>query len=144
MDHKENPNPENDHFTHKLPSIDFWASRGNIGEKINLLVGLNLMIVNLVSILIQTFKTENTIPENVTSDLTMIQKFLSKLLTNPDSNQEILELIGVTASKVSSMLDEFSDISIDTDKHEKSELESKDFTIIGFFKVVIPIADSGV
>jgi hypothetical protein len=134
LEHKEKQIPEKDLIPPKSPSSDFWSSRGNIGEKINLLVGLNLMIINLISIVIQTFKTENTVPENVTSDLTMIKNFLSTLLTNPNSNQEILESLGITTSKVSSMLAEFSDISKHPDKHEKPELEKKDFSIIGFFK----------
>jgi len=37
-----------DEFRQRRASSEFWASRGNIGEKINLLIGLNLSIINLL------------------------------------------------------------------------------------------------
>ena len=63
----------------KFPSFDFWSSRGNMGEKINLLVGLNLLLINLLSTLVTALRSEDTQTDDEITLLTMTQEFLSKI-----------------------------------------------------------------
>ena len=58
----------------KLPSSDFWASRGNMGEKINILIGLNLQLLSLVSSLVQALSKEAAITEDMITSINKISK----------------------------------------------------------------------
>lgn len=130
MDEKDDPRLDNTHIFRKPDesrdvqsrritdeehektlSSDFWSSRGNMGEKINVLVGLNLILISLVSTLIQALRKKNTLTEEEISTLSNIEEFLNKMLTQPESNLAILEKIEGIHSKIDSMLEEFSSIT---------------------------------
>ncbi|MFX1517731.1 MAG: hypothetical protein ACFFC6_15620, partial [Promethearchaeota archaeon] len=70
-----NSNDSNEKISgEKLPSSDFWASRGNMGEKINILIGLNLALVNLISSLI--LNKEDVLTDDKITSINDTLKFL--------------------------------------------------------------------
>ncbi|MHA2243650.1 MAG: hypothetical protein ACXADY_01645 [Candidatus Hodarchaeales archaeon] len=126
----------------KFPSFDFWSSRGNMGEKINLLVGLNLLLINLLSTLVTTLRSEDTpLSNDVITVLTMTQEFLSKTITQPESGLEIPENIETIQLKVTSMLEELSSTSIPTEALEKKPPTVTTEDVIGLFKRKTQIID---
>jgi hypothetical protein len=108
---KHQPSPITDSFRQKTASREFWSSRGNIGEKINLLVGLNLVLVNLLSSLIQLLEHDKILKEKLVPDLEKIQSLLSSMVTQPDSGLDLQEIIQNADSKISEMIKEFSEAS---------------------------------
>jgi len=96
-----------DHLQQNHSPIDFWSSRGNMGEKINLLVGFNLLLINLISSYFQTLK-EEALTDDIVEALTMIEEFLSKMQTHPESGLETLKKIEMITNKISTMLDELT------------------------------------
>jgi hypothetical protein len=72
-------------------SSEFWNSRGNIGEKINILTGLNLVIVRLITALAQIIGESNAIPETLRDELLLVEKYTHQLLVQPVSGLELLE-----------------------------------------------------
>ncbi len=99
----------------KYPSFNFWTSRGNMGEKINLLIGLNLLLIKLLSTLVTTLRSEDGLNDDVIETLTMVQEFLSKMRLQPESGLEILEKIEKIDLEVSSLLGAHSTISTPTE-----------------------------
>ena len=118
----------------KFPSFDFWSSRGNMGEKINLLVGLNLLLINLLSTLVTALRSEDTLTDDVFTVITMTQEFLSKMLTQPESGLEIPEKIETIQLKVTSMLEEISSTSTLTEALGKKTPTVTQEDVIGLFK----------
>ncbi|MFX0123677.1 MAG: hypothetical protein ACFFAE_08550 [Candidatus Hodarchaeota archaeon] len=116
----------------KFPSSEFWNSRGNMGEKINLLIGLNLLLINLLSSLVQVLSNKDELTTNMIADLTMTQKFLSKILLQPESGLEILEKLETINTKVKSMTEELSSTSTEVSIKKPLEVVTED--IFGFFQ----------
>lgn len=108
---ENNSNLTPDQIQQKISSIDFWSSRGNMGEKINLLVGLNLLVINLVSTLVQALRRRNVLINDIIPALNMIQELLSKMITQPESGLELTEKIEIIHSTLSSMIEEISGTS---------------------------------
>ena len=91
MDKKDPPrfeythNNSNESDEQRLHSSDFWASRGNMGEKINILIGLNLLLINLVSTYI--LRKEDTLPNDLFLSLNKTQELLYHWSSCIDSNR---------------------------------------------------------
>ncbi len=96
-------------------SIDFWSSRGNMGEKINILIGLNLFTLDLITTLFQNLKEKEFISADVVQELTFFQNFLAQIIANPESRLELLEKLKMIESKIVSppppVTDDVSDFS---------------------------------
>lgn len=127
---------QSDHFSNTSHRrSDFWASRGNIGEKINLLIGLNLSIINLLSTLLDIQRQNGNLPPKIVSDFEIIKDYFSNMLTQPDSGQELklLEKIESIDIKLSNMLKKLSESAIEGEIQEKaSDLAIQD-NIVGVF-----------
>jgi len=128
---KHQSTPITDSFRQKTTSREFWSSRGNIGEKINLLVGLNLLVVNLLSSLIQIIEHDKVLMEKLVPDLEKMQNLLSNMITHPDSGLELQEKIEDINLKVTGLINEFSDVP--TKPEEKKKIEILE-NIVGSFK----------
>lgn len=72
-------------------SSEFWNSRGNIGEKINILTGLNLVTIRLITALAQSVGNSTVIPKHLRDEFQLVQKYVHQLLVQPDSGLELLE-----------------------------------------------------
>ncbi|MFW9854102.1 MAG: hypothetical protein ACFFFG_03550 [Candidatus Thorarchaeota archaeon] len=72
---------------------EFWNSRGNIGEKINIITGLVLLLLRLVTTLIQYVGESNTIPKSTRSEIKLVEDYVHQLLVQPVSGLELLEKI---------------------------------------------------
>ncbi|MFX0085359.1 MAG: hypothetical protein ACFFAU_06770 [Candidatus Hodarchaeota archaeon] len=83
-------------------SIDFWSSRGNMGEKINILIGLNLITLELISTLFQTLKEKEVISTDIVQELTFFQNFLAQIIADPESRLELFEKLKMIESKIAS------------------------------------------
>ncbi|MFX0150254.1 MAG: hypothetical protein ACFFAJ_05700 [Candidatus Hodarchaeota archaeon] len=127
---KPQPNLITDSLRQKTASREFWSSRGNIGEKINILVGLNLVVVNLLSSLIQLIEQDKILKEKLVPDLEKIQKFLSNMIAHPDSGLDLQEKIQDVDSKISEMIKKFSEGSIKIEGSEKVKIPEN---IVGSF-----------
>ena len=84
---------------HRSP-VTFWSSRGNMGEKINVLISLNLFTLDLLSTLIQTLKENEILSTDVDQELTFFQEFLSKIIANPESTPETYEKLKSLIQKI--------------------------------------------
>jgi hypothetical protein len=107
----------------RSPSIDFWSSRGNMGEKINVLIGLNLFTLDLLSSLFQTLKEKEILSTDVVQELTSFQNFLSDIIANPEVTLKLHEKMKMIESKVTSTLNEIINDSSSPELHEKEILE---------------------
>ncbi|MFX1282207.1 MAG: hypothetical protein ACFFB5_01070 [Promethearchaeota archaeon] len=123
----------------KYPSFDFWSSRGNMGEKINLLIGLNLLVIKLISSLVTALRTEDVLNDDVIATLTMVEEFLSKMLLQPESGLEILEKIEKINLEVTTLLGELSSSSTLTEALRKPAVIPK--VRIGLFQRNIEFKD---
>ncbi|MFX0185560.1 MAG: hypothetical protein ACFE95_20945 [Candidatus Hodarchaeota archaeon] len=128
---KHQATPITDSFVKKTTSREFWSSRGNIGEKINLLVGLNLLVVNLLSSLIQIIEQDKVLMEKLVPDLEKMQEFLSNMVTHPDSGLELQEKIEDISLKVTGLINEFSNVSSKPLEEKMIEIPEN---IVGSFK----------
>ncbi|UCE14800.1 MAG: hypothetical protein JSV04_06360 [Candidatus Heimdallarchaeota archaeon] len=104
---EKQPHHVPDHLQQKYSPIDFWSSRGNMGEKINIIVGFNLLLINLFLSYFQNLK-EEALTDDIVETLTMIEEFLSTMQTHPESGLETLEKIKMIQRRVSTLLDEFT------------------------------------
>ncbi|MFX0014171.1 MAG: hypothetical protein ACFFB2_06750 [Promethearchaeota archaeon] len=109
---KIKPKPETE--KPQYPSLDFWTSRGNMGEKINLLIGLNLLLINLSTNLVQILQREHPLTDDLIATLVMIQEFCSKILMQPESDLNILEKSEAIHSKITTLLEDLSSYSTST------------------------------
>ena len=131
---KDQPSLPPDQVKQKDAKIDFWSSRGNIGEKINLLIGMNLLLIDLLSTLVKGLRSEDTLSNDIITVLARIQDFFSKMLTQPDSGLGINEIIVEINGKITSLLDEISSTSTLVVTPEKKQSALQPGKIIGQFK----------
>ncbi len=127
---------QNDHLSADLrTSSEFWTSRGNIGEKINLLIGLNLSIINLLSTILEIQRASGVLPPTIVSDFEIIKNYFSIMLTQPDSSQEleILEKIESLDTKLSNMLENLSDSINEEEPHDIAADITVQENIVGVF-----------
>ncbi|UCG03040.1 MAG: hypothetical protein JSW11_03440 [Candidatus Heimdallarchaeota archaeon] len=121
-----------DQVERKIISSDFWTSRGNMGEKINILIGLNLQLINIISSLVQILSRENTLSEDMRISLEMTKEFLSKITIQPDSGLEILKNLETIDTKVTTLMEGLntgvSPIAIEKEPQDAPE------KIFGFFQ----------
>lgn len=120
-----------DQDAQKLPSSDFWASRGNMGEKINILIGLNLVLINLVSTYISS--KEDTLHNDIILSLDKAQEFLSKMLLQPERGLEILENIEIIHSKLTELIEEPSSSTMSSIALEKKPQDTPE-NVFGYFQ----------
>lgn len=118
----------------QVPSSDFWTSRGNMGEKINILIGLNLLLINLFSSLVQVLSKQDTLTADMIAALTMTQEFLSKMVIQPDSGLKILENIETIDSKITALMEELSSGRTSTITLGMKSQEITAENIFGFFQ----------
>ena len=131
---KKNPNSNDSNekiSDQKLPSSDFWASRGNMGEKINILIGLNLALINLVSSLIPS--KDNVLTDDIIASINDTLKFLSKMILQPESGLETLENIDVIYSKLASLVEGLSSTTTSTDVSVKKPQAISE-NVFGYFQ----------
>ncbi|MFW9777263.1 MAG: hypothetical protein ACFFE8_00335 [Candidatus Heimdallarchaeota archaeon] len=72
---------------------EFWNSRGNIGEKINIITGLVLVLLQLVTTIIQYIGEPSTIPKSLRSEIKLVENYIHQLLIQPVSGLKLLEKI---------------------------------------------------
>lgn len=104
FEENNNRNTKDDEYQPR--SIDFWTSRGNMGEKINVLIGLNLFTLDLVTSLVHLLKENETFSNEIIKELTFFQIFLSKVIANPESTLDIEEKLKTIETKITSTLSE--------------------------------------
>lgn len=104
-------------------SIDFWSSRGNIGEKINILIGLNIITLDMFSKLFDILREKEEISGDIVEELTFFQEFLSKIIAKPESSFDIKDKLKKLEDKVSSIL---SDITSESILPEDTPISSSD------------------
>ncbi len=124
---------EPDQVKQKSPSSDFWTSRGNMGEKINILIGLNLLLINLITSLVQVLNKEDTLTDDMITSLNITQELLSKMVTQPESSLEILENIETIYSKVATLMEGLPSAAMSTIALEKKPPAVPE-KIFGFFQ----------
>ncbi|UCG89846.1 MAG: hypothetical protein JSU57_05135 [Candidatus Heimdallarchaeota archaeon] len=112
---EDQSNSEPDKDKQKYPSFNFWSSRGNMGEKINLLICMNLLLIKLLSALVTAFRSDYVLNDEAITTLSMVEEFLSKILLQPETGLEIPEKIEKINIEVSSLLDELSSTSTSTE-----------------------------
>ncbi|MFX1506005.1 MAG: hypothetical protein ACFFDC_07805 [Promethearchaeota archaeon] len=134
---KEHPNSNesneksSDQDEEKLPSSDFWMSRGNMGEKINILIGLNLVLINLVSSFMLT--KDDPIPGDLVKSLIKTQEFLNKMVMQPEKGLEILENIEIVYSKVATLMEGVTNSTMSTIALEKKPQDVPE-NVFGLFQ----------
>ena len=123
-------NEKNSDQDAQSPSSDFWASRGNMGEKINILIGLNLVLVNLVSTYI--LSKEDTLHNDLFLSLNKTQELLSKMVLQPEKGLETLDNIELVYSKVTTLMEGLAS-SMSPITLEKKPQDTPE-NIFGFFQ----------
>ncbi len=96
-------------------SIDFWSSRGNIGEKINILIGLNIITLDMISKLFDILREKEEFSMDIVEELTFFQEFLSKINTKPESSFDVKAKLKKLEKKVTSILSDITSESILTE-----------------------------
>lgn len=120
-----------DQTKQKLPSSEFWTSRGNMGEKINILIQLNLTLINLVSSLV--LSKEDQLTDDMVSSLNKTLEILSKMILQPESGLETLENIDVVYSKIATLMKGLSSATVSTTAVEKIPQDIPE-NVFGFFQ----------
>jgi hypothetical protein len=87
-------------------SIEFWSSRGNIGEKINILIGLNILVVNLLTAIMNELNQDKKISDTLIEELKSIKDYLIKILEHPESGIGLREKIVAIEQKLGDLLNE--------------------------------------
>ena len=110
MDEKESPpiDPQNTSSSLSLPSdlnTEFWTSRGNMGEKINILVGLNVLTLNLTIKILLKLSESQPVPEDIMREVRLIHDFIIALQAQPDSNLQLIEKITTLQSKLDGLIE---------------------------------------
>ncbi|NHJ01910.1 MAG: hypothetical protein EAX86_07175 [Candidatus Heimdallarchaeota archaeon] len=73
----------------KLGEIDFWTSRGNLGEKMNIILGFNVSILHLLSSLVLDLENSKILSNQTIEELNNIKSITEKLLENPKSTPQL-------------------------------------------------------
>ena len=120
-----------DQADQKLPSSDFWASRGNMGEKINILIQLNLALIDIVSSLF--LSKEDQFTDDMVSSLNTTLEILSKMMQQPESSLETLENIDGVYSKIVTLMEGRSSAPVSTIVVEKKPEDAPE-NIFGYFQ----------
>ncbi|WP_455140197.1 hypothetical protein [Candidatus Hodarchaeum mangrovi] len=110
MDEKNSPptDPHNASSSISLPSdlkTEFWKSRGNMGEKINTLVGLNVLTLNLTIKILLKLSESLPVPEDIMREVRLINDFIIALQAQPDSDLQLIEKITTLQSKLDGLLE---------------------------------------
>jgi hypothetical protein len=102
-----------------------------MGEKINILIGLNLVLINLVSTYI--LSKEDTLPNDLFLSLNKTQDLLSKMVLHPEKGLEILDNIELVSSKVTTLMEGLSSSTMSPIALEKKPQDTP-VNIFGYFQ----------
>ncbi len=113
-------------------SIDFWSSQGNIGEKMNFLIGLNVLVINLQSALIQSLISNNLIRTDFSVEIERIREFLSNMQNLPFPSLNLRETIREVDNTISTIMVQLLKEKVNLDEQIKP-IETTDSVVVGFF-----------
>ena len=110
MDEKNSPPTDSNNESPSLPlpsdlNTEFWKSRGNMGEKINVLVGLNVLTLNLTIKILLKQSESLPVPEDIMREIRLINDFIIALQAQPDSDLQLIEKITTLQSKLDGLLE---------------------------------------
>ncbi len=94
MDNENSRINQSRNETSRLGEIDFWTSRGNLGEKLNILLGLNISILQLLSSLVLDFDNSQMITDQTMIELDNLKSIISELSENPKSPPQLYNRVG--------------------------------------------------
>jgi len=100
-----NDHPFRDTHSQKWPRES--DSLGSVETKIDFLINLNLQMLNLVVTLSAWIHKKENLPENMLSELKLIQTTLPKLFTSEGSKLVFMESIQNLNSKISELMENY-------------------------------------
>ncbi|MHA2304041.1 MAG: hypothetical protein ACXACU_01525 [Candidatus Hodarchaeales archaeon] len=130
FENRNDPDHLKDKETQSSP-IDFWSSRGNIGEKLNVLIGLNVISLDMISKLFDILRDKEEFSRDIVEDLTFFQEFLSKIIAKPESSFDINDKLKKLESKVASILSDITGESILPEDIPFSSSDSEPMEMVG-------------